>query len=70
MINGSTGDSGVLTTESLCFDVLRDRLLRGVTLGARAFGIFDEGDFNGEPGDAAPFLSCYIFGGKKKTIYF
>lgn len=57
LINGSTGDSGVFTV-SLCLDVLRDRLLRGVTLGPRAVGIFDDGDFNGEPGDAAPFLSC------------
>lgn len=56
LISGSTGDSGVLTV-SLCLDVLRDLLLRGVVLGTRAVGIFD-GDFRGEPGDAAPFLSC------------
>lgn len=56
LINGSTGESGVLT-ESLCFEVLRDLLLRGVVLGPRAVGIF-EGDFNGEPGEAAPLRSC------------
>lgn len=56
LINGSFGESGVLAV-SLTWEVLRDLLFRGVTLGARAFGIF-EGDFNGEPGDAAPFLSC------------